>query len=134
MIENILLDYIKFIKTFEDLIRSEYQLSYDQRIMPGMDHPYGKRGKIKDYTYWFHGSGCSLEKDNVECHYDYSPSNNIIFTLWDFKQFITSHPQYKSEELTDKHLELELYKLIEKNFISWEISDRVVLQVYRYIS
>lgn len=118
MIENILLDYIKFIKTFEDLIRSEYQLSHDQRIMPRMDHPYGKRGKIKDYTYWFHGSGCCLEKDNIICEYDYSPDNTIIFSLWKFKQFVITHPQYKNKGLTDKHLKLELYKLIEKRTLS----------------
>ncbi|ROH95832.1 DUF6896 domain-containing protein [Chryseobacterium daecheongense] len=132
MVKNILTDYISFVKDFETLIRKQYKLSDDQRVMPGMDSPYGKKGEIENYTYWFHGSGCSLEADGIECHYDYY-IHDITFTLWSFKQFIITHPRYKNELLlTDQYLELELYKLVESKQLFWKIDGGVVWQVYHY--
>ncbi|MET3535469.1 DUF6896 domain-containing protein [Chryseobacterium limigenitum] len=131
MIENILLDYIVFIKTFEDLIRSEYQLSHDQRITSGINFYFQRESEIDNYKYRFHGAGCRLEKGDIICEYNYY-INDITFTLWAIKQFIITNSKYQNESLSDKCLELELYKFIESGHLSWKIEDGVAWEIYQF--
>lgn len=130
MTKDILKDYTQFILDFETLIRSKYKLSNNENIMSGINSLYERKGKIENYTYWFHGSGCSLEKNNIECHYDYF-INDITFSLWNFSQFIITHPDYKNAKITQQSLEIDLYKLIEEGNLSWHVDGGIVWQVYQ---
>lgn len=132
MIKQIVTDFIRDIKKFEFLLRKEYHLTDDQRIMPSMNHPYGKRGQIENYIYWFHGNGCTLKDGNIEYHYSYH-IHEITFSFWPIKTFIETHPHYAIEDWSDKLLERELYRLIEQDILAYLIEDGVVLQVYRVI-
>lgn len=80
MIKQIVSDFISDIKNFEFLLRKEYNLTDDQRIMPSMNYPYGKKGQVENYTYWFHGNGCTLKNGNIEYHYSYD-IHEITFSL-----------------------------------------------------
>lgn len=131
MVEIILTEYITYIKTFEQLIRDKYQLFKEETILSGVENSFKRKGNIDNFTYWFHGSGCSLGIDTVECHYDYF-IHGIKFTLWAFKTFISTHPEYKVLLYTDKFLEIELYRLIERKILYWNTEDYVVYQVYHY--
>ena len=68
MIEEILKDYINFIRHFETLLKAKY----NQDINPcSFSHTYFERkGTIEGIEYWFHGSGCTAEKDGVIYAYD----------------------------------------------------------------
>jgi hypothetical protein len=131
MIEIILSDYINYIKDFEILIREKHHLNENERTVAGIGTRFERKGIVGEYNYWFHGSGCSLEINETECHYNYF-INNITFSIWNFRQFIVTHPKYKNLYLTEKHLELELYRLIEKDVLSWNTEEYVVYQTYHY--
>jgi len=130
MIKQIVSDFISDIKKFEFLLRKEYHFTDDHRIIPSMDYPYGKKGQIENYIYWFHGSGCSLKNGEIEYHYDYH-IREITFSLWSIKTFIETHPHYDIEDWPNKLLERELYRLIEQDILAYLIEGGVVLQVYR---
>ncbi len=131
MIEEILSKYIKCIKDFEKLIRKEHNLIKNERILSQIGLQFARKGIIKDYHFWFHGSGCSLNIKGTECHYDYF-MDDITFSLWAFKQFILTHSEYKNLNFTDKYLELELYRLIEENILCWNTENYVVYQIYHF--
>lgn len=132
MIQQILNDHFKFIQNFIKLINSKYNINHNKNILNLKGNDFQREGNIEDYTYFFHGTGCSLKMNNIIGEYDYY-GNNITFTLWDLKQFIITNPKYKNEKLSDKYLEIELYKLIEKGELSWKISYNIILQVYQYL-
>lgn len=131
MVKQILEDYIQFIKVFDNLIRKEKNIGENQSILNVKGISFQRYGEIGGYIYQFHGFGCRLEKDNIVCEYDYNVKN-ITFSLWKFKQFITTHPKYKNENFSDKYLELELYKLIEKGELFWMIDGGIVWKIYQY--
>lgn len=132
MIKQILDDHFTFIQNFINLINQKYNIGNNKNILTLKGNDFQREGNIEDYTYYFHGTGCSLKKDNIICEYDYY-GNNVTFTLWDLKQFISTNPKYKNENFSDKYLEIELYKLIEKGELSWKISDNIILKVYQYL-
>ena len=133
MIEIILSNYINCIKNFEKLIRKKHNLNEDEGTVYGIGTRFERKGTVGKYNYWFHGRGCSLEINGIECHYDYFV-NEIIFSLWKFSRFISTHPKYESLLFTEKSLELDLYRLIEKGILFWNTDDYVVHQVYHYKS
>jgi len=132
MVEQILNDYIFFIKNFEKVIREKYDIKKSDRILSGIGVYFQREGEIDEYKYRFHGAGCCIEKDGITCDYDYSV-NNISLSLWKFKQFIMTHPKYKNGNLSDNYLEIELYHLIEKGKLSWMTWGGTIWQVYEYI-
>ncbi|MCS3867785.1 hypothetical protein J3D55_000701 [Chryseobacterium ginsenosidimutans] len=90
MIEIIISDYINYIKDFEILIREKHHLNENERTVAGIGTRFERKGIVGEYNYWFHGSGCSLEINETECHYNYF-INNITFSIWNFRQFIVIH-------------------------------------------
>lgn len=116
MIEKILTDYIKFIRSFEALLKDKYQkdinpcsfsISFFERI-----------GSIDGIEYYFHGSGCTAKKDGVIYEYDIS-INEIQFTEWKFSEFIRTHPEYQKLNYSADYIEYELFQLINKGVLEW---------------
>lgn len=131
MIEKILNDHYNFIKKIENLMRTEYNIDKNERILSLRGSNFQNKGEIHGYNYQFHGKGCRLEKEGVICDYNYH-KKAIVFTLWGLKQFITSCNHYRNENFSDDYLELELYKLIENGKLLWLIDGGVVWEVYQY--
>jgi hypothetical protein len=118
MIKEILTDYICFIRTFEVLLKNKYKMDINPCSFSGT--LFEKKGTIDGIEYWFHGSGCTVEKDGVLCKYDIS-INEIQFTQWDFTEFIRTHPEYQKLNYSSDYIEYELYQLINKGTLAWLI-------------
>ena len=118
MIEELLTDYINFIRTFETLLKNKYE----QDINPcSFSHTiFERKGTIDGIKYWFHGSGCTAEKDGVIYDYDIS-INEIQFSQWKFSEFIRTHPEYQKLNYSADYIEYELYQLINKGILDWLI-------------
>ena len=122
MIEEILKDYINFIRTFESLLKEKYK----QDINPcSFSHTYFERkGTIEGIEYWFHGSGCTAQKEGVIYAYDIAV-NEIEFSQWKFSEFIRTHPEYQKLNYTPELVEYELYQLINKGILGWNIIEGI---------
>lgn len=122
MIEKILTDYVKFIRNFEVLLKDKYK----QEINPcSFSHTFFERkGTIGGIEYWFHGSGCTAEKDGVIYAYNIG-GNEIQFSQWKFSEFIRNHPEYKKLNYNPEFIEFELYRLIDKGILSWLIIEGI---------
>lgn len=134
MIEKIVADYISFIRTFEALLKKKYK----QDINPcSFSHSFFERkGVIDGIEYWFHGSGCTAKKDGVIYDYDIS-INEITFSQWKFSEFIRTHKEYQKLNYSDYFIECELYQLINKGILGWEIVEGTtfgcVFKLYRVL-
>jgi len=122
MIEKILTDYIIFIRSFEALLKKKYK----QNINPcSFSHTFFERkGTIEGIDYWFHGGGCTAEKDEVIYAYDIAV-NEIEFSQWKFTEFIRTHPEYKKLNYSPEFIEYELYQLINKGILGWLIIEGI---------
>jgi len=122
MIEEILKDYINFIRTFESLLKEKYK----QDINPcSFSHTYFERkGTIEGIEYWFHGSGCTAQKEGVIYAYDIAV-NEIEFSQWKFSEFIRTHTEYQKLNYSDAFVEYELYQLINKGILGWNIIEGI---------
>jgi hypothetical protein len=122
MIEEILTNYINFIRHFETLLKNKYK----QDINPcSFSRTYFERkGSIDGIEYWFHGSGCTAEKDGVIYEYDITV-NEIKFSQWKFSEFIRTHPEYQKLNYSDEFVEYELYQLINKGILGWNIIEGI---------
>ncbi|WP_281234780.1 DUF6896 domain-containing protein [Flavobacterium gelatinilyticum] len=134
MIEKILTDYITFIRSFEALLKDKYQkdinpcsfsITFFERI-----------GSIDGIEYHFHGSGCTAKKDDVIYEYDISV-NVIKFSQWKFSEFIRTHPEYQKLNYSADYIEYELFQLINKGVLEWEIIEGTpfgcVFKCYRVV-
>jgi hypothetical protein len=129
--EEIVNTYVNFIKEFEALLKHKYSIKENPRHFAG--RLFEKKGTIDSYRYQFHGAGCRIEKDDVICEYDsiFSKGNEIDFSLWEITKFIETHPKYKILNLSSEYIEQELYKLIQKEILSFQIINNCVFQVYQ---
>ena len=118
MIEEILKNYINFIRHFETLLKKKYK----QDINPcSFSHTFfNRKDTIEGIEYWFHGSGCTAEKNGVIYAYDITV-NEIKFSQWKFSEFIRTHPEYQKLNYTTEFVEYELYQLINKGILGWNI-------------
>ena len=116
MIEKILTDYVKFIRSFEALLKDKYQ----QDINPcSFSSTFFERvGLIDGIEYHFHGSGCTTQKDGVIYTYDIG-GDEIEFTQWDLTELIRTHPEYQKLNYSSEYIEYELYQLINKGILDW---------------
>jgi hypothetical protein len=122
MIEEILKDYINFIRHFETLLKNKYK----QDINPcSFSHTYFERkGSIDGIEYWVHGSGCTAQKDDIIYEYDIA-INEIQFSQWKFSEFIRTHPEYQKLNYSDEFVEYELYQFIKKGILGWNIIEGI---------
>ncbi|RYJ36759.1 hypothetical protein NU08_4158 [Flavobacterium anhuiense] len=122
MIEKILTDYIKFIRSFEALLKDKYK----QDINPcSFSRTFFERiGSIDGIEYYFHGSGCTAKKDGVIYTYDIS-INEITFTQWDLTELIRTHPEYQKLNYSEDYIEFELYQFIIKGILEWLTFERI---------
>jgi len=111
-IENIIIDYVKFIKEFESLLG---ELDFDSTKI------YDESGVIGHYRYQYHGAGCRLEKNGIICEYDFLPKNNypIKFSSWKLFEFIRTNNKWNSLiiSLDDVHEVLMLLVEDKKIFL-----------------
>ncbi|MHC0441043.1 DUF6896 domain-containing protein [Flavobacterium sp. 3-210] len=119
MIEKILTDYVTFIRNFEALLKDKYK----QNINPcSFSHDFFERkGTIDGIEYWFHGTGCTAEKDGAIYAYDISlfEKDTIEFSQWKLTELIRTHPEYQKLNYTEDYIEYELYQLINKGILEW---------------
>jgi len=122
MSEEILTNYINFIRHFETLLKAKY----NQDINPCSFSRtfFERKGTIEGIEYWFHGSGCTAQKDGVIYEYDITV-NEIKFSQWKFSEFIRTHPEYQKLNYISEFVEYELYQLINKGILGWNIIEGI---------
>lgn len=134
MIEDILTNYISSIRAFEALLKNKYKkdinpCSFSHRF-------FERKGTIDAIEYWFHGSGCTFEKDGIIYDYDIS-INEIQFSQWKFSEFIRTHPGYQKLNYSSDYIENELYQLINRQILAWVIVESelfgCVFKTYRVL-
>lgn len=137
MIEEILTNYINFIRTFETLLKDKYKKDINPCLFSSIF--FERKGTIDGIDYWFHGSGCTAEKDGVIYEYDIA-INEIQFSQWKFSEFIRTHPDYQKLNYSSDYIEYELYQLIKKGILDWVIVKEIegtvfgcVFQSYRVL-
>jgi hypothetical protein len=125
MIEEILTNYINFIRAFEALLKDKYK---SDKNPCNFSHTFFKRvGTIEEIEYWFHGSGCTATKDGVIYAYDISifGKDEIQFSQWEISELIRTHPDYQKLNYSDDYIEYELYQLINKGILDWLIIEGI---------
>lgn len=122
MIKEILIDYINFIRAFETLLKDKYKTNINPCSFPVTF--FDRKGTINGIEYWFHGSGCTAQKDGVIYEYDIAV-NEIQFSQWKFSEFIRTHPDYQKLNYTAEYIEYELYQLINKGILDWAIVEKI---------
>ncbi|MBS7230927.1 hypothetical protein KHA90_07810 [Flavobacterium psychroterrae] len=137
MIKEILTDYINFIRAFEALLKDKYKS--DKNPCSFSSTFFDRKGIIDGIDYYFHGSGCTAEKDGVKYEYDIRV-NEIKFSQWKFSELIRTHPDYQKLNYSDEYIDYELYQLINKGILGWEIVESTaetnfgcVFKLYRVI-
>ncbi|KAF2516771.1 hypothetical protein EYY60_00925 [Flavobacterium zhairuonense] len=119
MIEKILSDYVAFIRNFEALLKDKHK----QDINPCSFSIsfFERKGTIEGIEYWFHGTGCTAEKDGVIYAYDISlfEKDIIEFSQWKLTELIRTHPEYQKLNYSEDYIEYELYQLINKGILEW---------------
>lgn len=116
MIEEILKDYISFIRNFESLLKKKY--NKDINPCSFSSSFFNRKGNIDGIEYWFHGSGCTAEKDGVIYAYD-TVVDEIQFSQWKFSEFIRTHPEYQKLNYSQEFIEYELYQLLQREILGW---------------
>ncbi|GGA65649.1 hypothetical protein GCM10008015_03020 [Flavobacterium palustre] len=131
--ENILREYVGFIRAFENSLKIKYNTSKNPCTIAGS--VFERKGTINGIDYWFHGSGCTAEKDSVIYAYDISAfvENEIEFSLWKFSEFIRTHPKYSLLKYSSEDIENELAKLIDKGILSWLVIMGRTYKTYRVV-
>ncbi len=136
-IKDVLKNYIVFINSYEILMSNKYDIKENISLWE-VTHQniFERQGVINDYKYFYHGSGCRLEKDGIVCEYDTAPLNGyeIKFSYWKFLEFIRTNPKYNKLNITRDYMEIGLNKLVEEGILSWCIIDGYsysVLQILR---
>lgn len=119
MIEKILTDYVTFIRNFEALLKDKYK----QDINPCSFSIsfFERKGTINGIEYWFHGTGCTAEKEGVIYAYDISlfEKDTIEFSKWKLTELIRTHLEYQKLNYSEDYIEYELYQLINKGILEW---------------
>ncbi|WP_337968941.1 hypothetical protein [uncultured Flavobacterium sp.] len=125
MIEKILSDYISFIRSFETLLKKKY--NSDKNPCSFSHTFFERKGIIEEIDYWFHGTGCTAEKDGIIYAYDISifEGNQIEFSQWKLTEFIRTHPEYQKLNYSPDYIEYELYQLINKGILGWLIIEGI---------
>lgn len=117
--------YVRTIEDFNERMKKKYKINVNPWDKAGV--LFSKKGKIDNYEYWFHGSGCTLVVDNVIFDYDVTllTKKEIKFTLLKFAELINTHPDFQKMNYDLRKIELELSDLIEEGLLSWmEIQGR----------
>ena len=134
MIEKIVAEYISFIRTFETLLKKKCKKDINPCSFSSTF--FERKGAIEGIEYWFHGSGCTANKDGVIYDYDIS-INEIKFSQWKFSEFVRTHLEYQKLNYSDDFIEHELYQLINKGILGWVIIDGAylgcVFKLYRVL-
>ena len=137
MIKEILTDYINFIRAFETLLKDKYKMNINPCSFSVTF--FDRKGTINGIEYWFHGSGCTAQKDGVIYEYDIAV-NEIQFSQWKFSEFIRTHSDYQKLNYTAEYIEYELYQLINKGILDWAIVEKIegtvfgcVFKLYRVL-
>ncbi|WP_394776011.1 DUF6896 domain-containing protein [Flavobacterium sp.] len=131
--EKILNEYINFIRIFENSLKFKYNTTRNPCEIAGS--LFERKGTINEVSYWFHGTGCTAEKDGVIYDYDISIfiDNEINFSLYKFSEFIRTHPKYSKLNYTPENIEVELGKLIDKGVLAWLIIMGRIFMRYRVL-
>ncbi|KFF11696.1 hypothetical protein IW15_15945 [Chryseobacterium soli] len=128
---KLLKEYLTFIVDFHNVIRKEYNISNNENIWSYIIEKELEKGTVGVYNYIRHGSGFTVEKNEVICEYDIAPLNeyDIKFSFWKFKNFIETN--YKQIIIEDSLLKKDLSDMITANILSWLITDGINWNIYQ---
>lgn len=131
MMEQILNEYVDFIRAFENSLKIKYNTNKNPCAVVGK--LFERKGSIDGIDYRFHGTGCTAEKNGIIYAYDISifVEDEIEFSLWEFSEFIRTHPKYSILKYSSEDIESELAKLIDKGILSWLVIMGRVYKTYR---
>lgn len=131
--EEILKEYVSFIRAFESSLKVKHNTNQNPCAVAG--NLFERKGTIEGINYWFHGTGCTAEKDSVIYAYDISifVENEIEFSLWKFSELIRTHPKYSLLKYSSEDIENELAKLIDKGVLSWLTIMGRIYKTYRVL-
>lgn len=131
--EEILTEYVDFIRSFENSLKIKYNMNKNPCAVAGK--LFERKGIIDGIDYWFHGTGCTAEKDGIIYAYDISIfiEDQIEFSLWEISEFIRTHPKYSLFKYSSEDIENELAKLIDKGILSWLVIMGRVYKTYKVI-
>ena len=128
--KEILNDYVTFIRAFENSLKIKYNTNENPCKIVGK--LFERKGTIDGFNYWFHGTGCTTEKDGVIYAYNISifVENEIEFSIWEFSEFIRTHPSYSLLKFSPEDIENGLTKLIDDGVLAWLIIMGRVYKTY----
>ncbi|WP_316838579.1 DUF6896 domain-containing protein [Pedobacter gandavensis] len=107
-LKEILIDYVSFIVGYKELIIQQNGIESDFIDLGS--------GTIGDYSFFYHGAGCRLEKEGVVCEFDFLPENGfpIKFSNWEVYEFINTNAKWSGITYNLDEIHIELLKLVEK--------------------
>jgi hypothetical protein len=126
MIEIIKQYIFKFqeqIQHFNGLLKKKYEFNTEPTYNDA-GNIFPKKGELIEekniYHYQYHGSGCTIIKNEIWINYniDILNNNEITITAWDIKKFIETlnncSSPYKSSEINQVFLKLEEEKILKR--------------------
>jgi len=107
-LKEILIDYVNFIEEYKNLEKNQNKTE--------IEHGHINNGKIGNYSFFYHGAGCRLEKDGVICEFDFLPENGfpIKFSSWKMYEFIRTNEKWNKINLTLEDVHGGLLKLVKE--------------------
>ncbi|WP_343587648.1 hypothetical protein [Flavobacterium sp.] len=131
--KKILYEYTGFIRSFEKLLKDKYNTEKNPCHVAGI--LFDRIGCIDGIHYFFHGTGCTAEKDRVTYRYDISifRKDEIEFTLWELLEFIRTHKIYSIINYDSAFIESELEKMIQDGTLAWLTIMDKEYRVYRVL-
>lgn len=130
--EKILNEYVSFIKNFELLLKKKYDFDKNPVLVAGT--LFERAGRISEIDYRFHGTGCTFQLNGITCAYDISIfEDEIQFSLWEFSEFIKTHPNFSKNNYSSEFIENELSKLIEERKLAWLVIMGRIYKTYRVL-
>lgn len=129
--QKLLIEYINFIKDFEDTLKKENNISDNENIWSYMVSKFINKGIVNPYKFIRHGSGFTVENNTIVCEYDKAPLNefDIKFSFWKFKNFIESN--YKEIIIDENTLRNDLSNMVNEKILSWLIIDGINWNIYQ---
>lgn len=111
------------IQCFNNVLKQKYEFESEPTYNDA-GNIFPRKGNLTEkgnvYNYQFHGSGCTVIKNEVWINYNIDVLNNneITITAWDIKKFIETSTNetspYESSEINQIFLELEKMHILKR--------------------
>lgn len=129
-VEQYIYQFLQYVRLFNSYLNREYNV--------GGFPSYNEAGELfprngvfsfdgKKFKYQYHGSGCTLEVDDIIVDYDIDilKENKIRISDWKFNRFIESYTKGKPDVQIDD-LDSIFLELVDKGVLERKEPDRFV--------